>query len=346
MTVLEPYLQILLAKSTLSKEKAEEAMSLIVEQADPHQVAAFLALLKYRGETAEEIAGMVHALERKAFAVSLPYPVLDIVGTGGDMAQTVNISTAAALVAAACGVPVAKHGNRSVSSRSGSADVLEALGIEIEVPPAKVVECLERTNFAFMFAPYYHPSLKKISAIRKGLKLPTVFNLLGPLLNPARAEYALIGVSSLSALELISEVVCLMGHKKRALVYHGCGLDELTPIGTIIAYEISGGDKRRLEIDPQALGFALCQVEDLRGGDAALNASILKEVFSGKKGAIADAIAFTAGAGLMVYGEAATLEEGIQIAQEALQQGKVLDLLEKTKAFSEELQSERRQWIT
>jgi anthranilate phosphoribosyltransferase len=345
-TALEPYLHMLMTKNPLPKEKAEEAMALMVEEADPLPVSAFLALLKYRGETPEEIAGMVQALERKAMPVSLPYPVLDIVGTGGDLAHTVNISTGAAILAAACGVPVAKHGNRSVSSRSGSADVLEALGMEIEVPPAQIHECLHMTNFAFMFAPYYHPCLKKIGAVRRGLKLPTVFNLLGPLLNPAKAEYALIGVASEAALELISQVVLQMANKKRALVYHGCGLDELTSIGPVAAYDITEGKMERLEIDPCALGFAPCTVADLRGGNAVLNASILKEAFAGKESAVADALAFTAGAGLMVFGKASSLGEGIEIARQALREGKALRVLEQGRAFSEKLQAEKRQWIT
>ncbi len=333
-TILEPYLQILLTRATLTQENAERAMNLIIEEADPHQVAAFLAMLKYRGETPEEVAGMVAALEKKALQVTLPYPVLDIVGTGGDLAHTVNISTGAAILAAACGVPVAKHGSRSVSSRSGSADVFEALGLEIEIHPAKVEECLREANIAYLFAPYYHPSLKKIGSIRRGLKLPTVFNMLGPLLNPAKAEHLLIGVASEHALELISQVILRLSHVKRALVFYGCGLDELTPLGPVVAYEICDGKRHRLAIDPRALGFSPCTLEDLQGGDAVMNASILQEVFAGRPGAIADALSFTAGAGLWIYGRAPSLIDGIQVARDALKEGKALQTLEKLRAYS------------
>jgi anthranilate phosphoribosyltransferase len=341
--MLTPYLQLLQIKPHLTKEEAEAAMSIILQEAQPHQTAAFLAILKYRGETAEEVAGMVKALEKKALPVGLSFPVLDIVGTGGDLANTVNISTGSAILAAACGIPIAKHGNRSVSSQSGSADVLEALGIEIEVFPKDLEKCLQEANIAFMFAPTYHPSLKKISAIRRGLKLPTVFNILGPLLNPAKAEYALIGVADASNLELISKILLNLGRIKRALVFHGSGLDELTTLGPIIAYEIHHTQMTRLEIDPLALGFSPCSLKDLQGGNAQKNASILKEIFSCKKGgAIADALIFNAGAALYIFNKASSLNKGVQIARKALQGKKAVHVLQKWKNFSKKLREKRQ----
>ena len=331
--MLKHYLQLLLSAQHLKQEEAEAAMQIILEGADPHQTAAFLAILKYRGETAEEVAGMVRALQKKALPVEPPFSVLDIVGTGGDLANSVNISTGSALLAAACGIPIAKHGNRSVSSRCGSADVLEALGLAIKVPPRSVRHSLEEVNIAFMYAPYYHPCLKSVAPIRKGLKLPTVFNILGPLLNPAQAEYALIGVPNESTLELISKAILLLGNKKRALVFHGCGLDELTSLGPIKACAIHKGRVSRLDIDPAALGFPPCSLEDLRGGDAPLNASILQEVFAGRQGPVADALILNAGAAVWIFERASSLLEGVQVARAALQEGKALDLLEKWKKF-------------
>lgn len=337
--MLKSYLLQLLDKRTLSAQEAEAAMRIILTDADTAQTAAFLAILKYRGETVDEIVGMVRALEDHAIAVKLPCPTLDIVGTGGDLAHTVNISTGSAILAAACGVPIAKHGNRSVSSRSGSADVLEAMGLKLELSPELLSQCLVETNIAFMYAPYYHPALKKLGQIRRALKFPTLFNLLGPLLNPAKAEYALIGVSQESFVELTAKVLVKLGHIKRALVFHGCGLDELTPLGPLKAYDIYEGQIKSFEIDPVALGFATCSLEDLQGGDAELNAAILNEVFTGRPSAVADALAFNAGAGLWIYGRAGTLEEGIQMAKEALAQGAALKVLEKWKHFNSTLTS-------
>jgi len=312
------------SKTPLTRAEASAAMNEILDGADPHQVAAFLAILKYRGETAEEIAGMVDVLQKRALPVSLPSPLIDIVGTGGDGAHTVNISTGAAILAAACGLPVAKHGNRSVSSRSGSADLLEAFGVDIEAPPEKYFEA---ANFAFLYAPYYHPSFKALAPIRKGLKVPTIFNLLGPLLNPAKAEYLLIGTASEAALELLSDAAMHL-QVNRALIFHGCGLDELTPLGKVIAYEIRSGEKRRLEIDPAELGFLPCTLDELRGGEAAMNASILKEVFAGGgRRAIADALVFTAGAALSLFG--CSLPEGIEEARKVLNEGRALKTLTK-----------------
>ncbi|NGX37068.1 MAG: Anthranilate phosphoribosyltransferase [Chlamydiae bacterium] len=340
--MLTTHLHQLLNQSSLTQEEAESAMNSILEGADPLQTAAFLAILRYRGETVEEVTGMVKALEKKAVSAQLPHPTLDIVGTGGDLASTVNISTGSAILAAACGIPIAKHGNRSVSSRSGSADVLEALGIQIEVPPDQLAESLQELNIAFMYAPFYHPSLKKVGPIRRGLRFPTVFNILGPLLNPAKSEYALIGVAKENALELVAKVILQCGVIKRALVFHGCGLDELTSLGPITAYHVHEGNIKKLEIDPVALGFSPCSLQDLQGGDASLNARILKEVFAGKDCPVADALILNAGAALWIFGRAPSLEEGIRIARSVLKAGKALSLLEKWETFSRKVKLMRK----
>jgi len=326
----------------LEREESANALCAILDGAiDGVLIASFLTALTAKGETADEMTGFIDAMISRATTFSIGPSAIDIVGTGGDLANTVNISTGAAILAAACGIPIAKHGNRSVSSLSGSADVLEALGLEIEIPPEKLGECLHEVNMAFMFAPYYHASLKKLSAVRKALKFPTVFNLLGPLLNPAKAEYALIGVSQESTLELMSEVILQLGSIKRALVFHGSGLDELTPLGKISAYLIDECQMTRLEIDPRDLGFTPCSLADLQGGNAALNASILKEVFAGKTGAVADALAFTAGAALWIFNRASSIQEGIRIARRALHEGRALQVLERWALFSRKLKGDR-----
>jgi anthranilate phosphoribosyltransferase len=338
---ITPYLNQILQDSTLSSQEAEAAMNQILEGCDPCQTASFLTLLKYRGETPEEIAGMVQALEKRALPAPLSKPVLDIVGTGGDMASTVNISTGAAILAAACGISVAKHGNRSVSSKSGSADVLEALGVEIETPPENLDTCLQEANMAFMYAPSYHPSLKALTPVRKALKLPTVFNLLGPLLNPAKAEFALIGVAQQTNLELMSKALLQIGTIKRALVFHGSGLDELTPIGIVSAYLIDKGVMTQIQINPSNFGFEPCNLADLQGGDAQTNAAILREVFAGKKCAIADALILTAGAALWIFHRCTTLEEGVNIARKVLEDGKALTQLEQLSCSSRSPKSKK-----
>jgi anthranilate phosphoribosyltransferase len=335
------FIELILSKQSLTMQEMQTAMEFALTGTDPHQIAVFLAILKHRGETVDELLGMKRAIEQRAQLVDISFPVLDIVGTGGDGANTVNISTGAAILTAACGIPIAKHGSRSFSSRSGSADVLEALGIHIEVPPHKVNESLRAANLVFLFAPYYHPGLKHLSAIRRGLKFPTAINLLGPLLNPARAPYSLIGVSSMQALELISQVVQKDQSKKRTLVFHGKGLDELSPLGTVTAYEIQGGKRTKHDLDPQALGFAPCELKDLQGGDAVTNAAILHEVFAGKQSAVADAIVFNAGAALWIFGMAGTIQEGIERAKYYQTKGKGLETLNKWKAFSESLKEKQ-----
>ncbi|MBA3721957.1 MAG: anthranilate phosphoribosyltransferase [Parachlamydiaceae bacterium] len=339
--MLKSYLQLLMSKVHLTKDESENAMNIIIDDADSHQIAAFLAILKYREVTSSEVIGMATALQKKALPVKFSFPTLDIVGTGGDLANTVNISTGSAILAAACGIPIAKHGNRSVSSRSGSADVLEELEIDIDAAPEDLMHYIQETGIAFMFAPKYHPSLKKIAVIRKGLKIPTVFNFLGPLLNPAKVEYVLIGVANESSLELMAQSVLELGHTKRALVFHGNGLDELTTLGKSVAYQIQDGQMNLLEIDPKSFGFASCVLKDLQGGDACLNASILKDVFAGRKGAIADTLILNAGAAVWIFGRTPSLEEGIEVARKVLQEGGALKVLEKSIEISRKIKSLR-----
>jgi anthranilate phosphoribosyltransferase len=341
------YLDLLMNKTALTREEAQASMAAILDdKAKPHQIAAFLAILKYRGETVEEVVGMLEALEKSGPPIALAACAMDIVGTGGDHAHTVNISTGSAILAAACGIPIAKHGNRAVSSRCGSADVLEALGIEVEMPPHQLNNCIEEVNIAFMFAPFYHPVLQKLKAIRTELNIPTIFNLLGPLLNPAQTPYALIGTATPEALELIAHALCSQGNKKRALVFCGNGLDELSPIGKTVVYDIRDKKIETFEIDPHSLGMALCSRKDLQGGDPSTNATLLEEVFAGRTGPIADALILNAGTALFAYGHSPSILDGVNTARSALRQKKALDVLEKWRAFSRKIKLEKHNAAT
>jgi anthranilate phosphoribosyltransferase len=269
----------LIDREDLSEDEARGALEALVSGAEPCQTAAFLVLLRAKGETAAEIAGLARAMRGLGVPVSTGYDVLDIVGTGGDGIGSVNISTGATVVAAAAGARVAKHGNRSVSSLCGSADVLEALGVAIDLGPAGVKRCVDEAGVGFMFAPMFHPAMKAVVPVRKALKVRTAFNMLGPMLNPADAAYGLVGVYSTSISHLMADALIRLGVKK-ALVVHSAGLDELTPMAPADIVEVSaGGVKRSYMLEPKDLGIPRCEVEDLKGGDAALNARILMASF-------------------------------------------------------------------
>jgi len=316
----------------LEFEEAKEGIEGILTSADPVQAGAFLALLRAKGETPTEVAGMAQTMRKHLIPVKTEQPVLDIVGTGGDKAHTVNISTGAALVAAACGVPVAKHGNRSVSSQCGSADVLEELGVRIHLTPDEVAQSIQEVGFGFMFAPLFHPAMKAIAPIRKSLKIRTIFNILGPLLNPAQAQYCMVGVFHPSLVDLVAHTFQKVG-VKRSFVFHGCGLDEITPIGEAKGVLVEKGRLTPVTITPKQS----CSLEDLVGGTAEQNAKMLENVFDGKPGPLADTLALNAGVGLWVYGAASSPNEGVEKAQAALNNGSVRRLLNSCVAFSKEV---------
>ena len=276
-------------------------------ECDPLQISAFLVLLRAKGENSVELSSLVRVMRSHALPVASPggRPLLDIVGTGGDGHDTVNISTAAAVVCAACGVSVGKHGNRSVSSKSGSADVLEELGV-VMLAPEHIGRCIEEAGVAFMFAPKFHPAMKHVVPVRKALKVRTVFNILSPLINPANAQRLCLGVYHPDLLDLYGEVLVALDVEK-ALVVHCCGLDELAPIGVAEAIEVTRGEGMvRRKIDCTAMGLKKCEILDLKGGDCKRNAEILRDVFAGGQmdSAITETIALNAGAGLYVYGSA------------------------------------------
>ncbi|EFN52082.1 hypothetical protein CHLNCDRAFT_27114, partial [Chlorella variabilis] len=329
-------LEVLMQRQDLSEQQTSEALQALVAGAEPTQMAAFLVLLRAKGETAEEIAGLAKAMRALSIPVHTSYDgkcwVLDIVGTGGDGIGSVNISTGATVVAAAAGAKVAKHGNRSVSSLCGSADVLEALGVAVELGPGGVSLCLEEAGVGFMFAPTYHPAMKTVVPVRKSLRVRTAFNLLGPMLNPADAAYGLVGVYSTSVSHLMADALQASGMRlgvKKALVVHSSGLDELTPMGPADVVEVTQQGKHSYSLEPIELGIPRCEVADLAGGDAALNARILMDAFGGARGPVADALNLNAGVALAAATLAADAKEGVAMAQDAQRSGRAGDTMRK-----------------
>lgn len=312
-------------QESLSEKECEKAFEALVSEDHFEEGKCFLKHLSEKGETAEELKGLVHVMQKKMRTVIVDEEVLDIVGTGGDGSNSVNISTGAAILAAACGAFVAKHGNRASSSQCGSADVLEELGISLEEDP---IETLARAHITFLFAPHYHPAAKRVAPMRKALGIRTIFNLVGPLLNPARPTYLLLGVAKESLLDLFADVIQTLGVKRSMIVY-GNGMDELTPIGPCQAVLVTPEERKRITIDPQDFGFERCTREDLEGGDAKTNASILIAALKGKKGPIADTLVLNAGVALFVTKRAPSIESGISFARHALESGKGFETLEK-----------------
>ncbi|MGQ0669738.1 MAG: anthranilate phosphoribosyltransferase [Actinomycetota bacterium] len=334
--VITEALARLLEGHDLSRDQSREVMDQIMQgEATPAQIGGFLVALRVKGETAEEIAGCAEAMRQHVLPVRPERrDLIDTAGTGGDGARTLNISTTAGLVAAAAGASVAKHGNRAVSSRSGSADVLEALGFSLDLEPSAIACSIDRFGFGFLFAPAHHPAMRHAGPVRRELATRTVFNILGPLTNPAGASAQLIGVYSAELVPKIAGVLALLG-ARRALVVHGAGgIDELSPAGPSLAYEVKQGDVREGEIDPRELGLPVCSPEDLAGGTPAENAATVRAIFDGARGPKRDAVLLNAAAALMVAGMVGDLREGLALAAEAVDSGAAGERLEELIGFS------------
>ncbi|MDP9434710.1 MAG: anthranilate phosphoribosyltransferase, partial [Actinomycetota bacterium] len=284
----------LLAGASLTQGETAWAMrEIMTGEAAPAQLAAFLVALRAKGETPEEVAGLVDVMLEQAAQVNVPVRAVDTCGTGGDRAGTVNISTMAALVVAGAGVPVVKHGNRAASSASGSADLLEALGVVVDLPPSAVAPCVERTGIAFCFAPVFHPGMRHAAPTRRELGVPTVFNVLGPLSNPARPAAQAVGVSDLRLAPIMARVLAARGVD--ALVFRGeDGLDELTTTGPSRVWVVASGEVAEERFAPGDVGLPTASLADLRGGDAAHNAAVAREVLSGRSGPVRDAVLLNA----------------------------------------------------
>ena len=319
---------------TLGVDEARAAMGSVMDgEATPAQLAALMVALRMRGETTDELAGFASAMRERVTRVQAPEGAIDTCGTGGDGSNTFNISTAAAIVVAAAGVPVAKHGNRAMTSRCGSADVLEALGISTDLGPAEAAASLRDHNFAFLFAQIYHPAMKHAGPTRREIGVRTAFNLLGPMTNPAGARRQLLGVGSASAAPKLAEVLRLLG-SERALVVHGDGLDELPLDGRGVIYDVRPEGVTRHEVVARDLGLAAASVAALAGGTPAENAAILESILAGgEAGPKRDVVLLNSAAAFMVSGRAPNLAEGIELAAATIDDGAPTALLADLRAF-------------
>jgi anthranilate phosphoribosyltransferase len=303
----------------------------------PPMAGALLSALRTKGVTASEVRGFAGAMSALARKPALPAALdaIDIVGTGGDGSSSLNLSTGAALLAAACGLPVVKHGNRSISSRCGSADLIEALGLVLPLDEMSAARYFDATGFTFLFAPYYHPAMKALAPIRAALGIRTVFNLLGPLTNPAAPRYRLIGAYDAGTAELIAGTLAGMPIERAWVVHGAAGWDEATPIGPFVAFDVRQGAVQRREIDPRQFGIARCEPGELAGGDAAANLSALLDVFEGRdRGPHYSALALQAGIALFVAGRAASVAAGIDAARAAIDGGAANEWLRRLRRFA------------
>jgi anthranilate phosphoribosyltransferase len=336
--VIQETISRLLDGHDLSRAEANEAMNEIMRgDATQAQIAGFLVALRAKGETADEIAGCAEAMREHVLQVRPQRTdLVDIVGTGGDGANTFNISTAAALVAAAGGAAIAKHGNRAASSASGSADVLEALGFRLDVPPERIERSIDELGFGFLFAQAHHPAMRHAAPVRRELATRTVFNVLGPLTNPAGARALMLGVYSPGLTRTLAEALVQL-NASRAYVVHGAGgIDELSPCGPNLVCEIENGAVRQYELDPRDLGVERCDPGELRGGDPGTNARALRDVLAGADGGHRSAVLLNAAGGIAAAGHARDLREGLEVARRAIDSGAAAERLDELVAFTQE----------
>ncbi len=319
----------LIQKKDLSFEEAKRVMDEIMSgNATEVQMSAYLTALALKGETIDEITGSAAGMRQHCIKLLHDKEVLEIVGTGGDRSDSFNISTTASFVISAAGVPVAKHGNRAASSRCGAADCLEALGVNITIPPEKSAALLEKINMCFLFAQNYHIAMKYVAPVRRELGFPTVFNILGPLSNPAGATMEVMGVYDRSLVEPLARVMKNLGVKSGMVVYGQDGLDEISLSASTTICEIKDGDFSTYTITPEQFGFPMCQKEDLKGGSPEENAMITKKILNGQKGAKRNAVVLNAAAGLYVAKKADTLQQAVALAQELIDSKKAKAQLE------------------
>jgi anthranilate phosphoribosyltransferase len=331
------HLSKLVRGEDLSEAEAQRAMETIMrDEATPSQIAGFIVALRVKGETVDEIAGLARTMRALAtpIAVDNPGELLDTCGTGGDGSGSFNISTLAAIVAAACGARVAKHGNRAASSRCGSADVLEALGVKIDLPPPAVAGCIREVGIGFLFAPIFHPSFRFAAVPRRELGVRTVFNVLGPLCNPAGARRQAMGVSEAHLAPRMADVLVRLG-VERAIVFHAEGLDELSTAGPSLVIELFDGQRREYQLDPAALGLSCSSPDDVRGGGAAENARIVREILGGANGPKRDVVLLNASAALRAAGLARDWKEGLGLAAEAIDSGEAAEVLDRWAGLSQ-----------
>ncbi len=334
MTIKEA-IAVLINKKSLSETEMAQCMDEIMGgTATDAQIGSFLTALRLKGESIDEITGAAKVMRERSIKISAPVGAIDTCGTGGDSSGTFNISTASAIVVAACGVPVAKHGNRSVTSKAGSADVLEALGVKIDLRPEQVERCLYETGFGFLFAPNFHPAMRHAAQARREIGIRTIFNILGPVTNPAGTKRQIIGIFSPNLTEPIARVLKNL-RSERALVVHGLeGLDELSLLDKTQVSELRDGIISTYCIEPSVAGLNKSPIEAVLGGDRDTNAEIIMSVLEGAKGAPRDIVLYNAAAALMVADRASDLREGVRIAEEAIDSKKALEKLQEIIRFT------------
>ena len=322
-------------RENLSYETAEAVMNEIMEgKASEIQMAAYLAAMSVKGETIEEITASAAGMRKHCVRVLHDMEALEIVGTGGDRSDSFNISTTAAIVISAAGIPVAKHGNRASSSKSGSADVLETLGVDITVPPEKALYLLKTINLCFLFAQNYHISMKYVAPVRRELGIRTIFNILGPLVNPAGANMELLGVYDADLIEPMAKVLCNLGVKRGMVVYGQDGLDEISLSSPTSVCELKDGYIKSYVIEPEQFGFSRCKKEDIVGGTPQENAKITRDILSGVKGPKRDAVLLNSAAAILIARPEITFKEGIGIAADVIDSGKAMEQLERLISLS------------
>ncbi|WP_417709267.1 anthranilate phosphoribosyltransferase [Roseibium aggregatum] len=320
---------------SLSPEEAREAFEVILSgSATPSQLGGFLMALRVRGESIAEVTGAVATMRSKMIPVKAPAKAIDIVGTGGDNSGSYNISTCTALVVAGCGVPVAKHGNRSLSSKSGAAEALAELGVNIDIDAKKISDCINRAGIGFMFAPLHHAAMKHVGPTRMELGTRTIFNLLGPLTNPAGVKRQMVGVFARKWVEPLAEALRELGSEKAWVVHGSDGMDEITTTGPTFVSELSNGTIRSFEISPEDVGLAVSDPKDLKGGLPSENAKALRDVLAGAQNAYRDVVLFNAAASLLVADKVQTLKDGVEMAAQSIDSGSAADTLEKLVAAS------------
>lgn len=337
--ILKTGIHQLMCKQNLDQNICQEALNaMLQENANPLQSAAFLVLLRAKNETADEILGFIQALREKMIPVPSTHRLLDIVGTGGDKQNTINISTGSAILAASCGVKIAKHGNRAVSSLTGSADVLEAMGINIMLDATTITACIDKIGIGFCYSPLFHPAFLQLKKLRRELNVPTTLNILGPLLNPTCPEHLILGTFDKQLLPLLAKTVLKIGIK-RAVIVHGCGLDEISCLGPNRLIEVTAEETKEKILEPQTFGLSRCQIDDLRGRDPVYNAQLLLDSLSGAKSQrcriIAETLILNAAVALNVYGIQHSLQDAVDQAYNSLYNGSALHLLQTWIKFSQ-----------
>jgi anthranilate phosphoribosyltransferase len=329
MSDFKPFIAKVASGQSLSFDEARQAFEIVMSgEATPAQIGGFLMAMRVRGETVDEISGAVATMRAKMLPVEAPADAIDIVGTGGDVSGSYNISTCSAFVLAGAGVPVAKHGNRALSSKSGAADTLMALGIDIDIGPKEIASCIREAGVGFMFAPRHHSAMKHVGPARVELGTRTIFNLLGPLSNPAGVKRLMVGVFSPEWVEPVASVLKALG-AEAAWVVHGDGLDEVTTAGSTKVAQLRDGAIELFTVTPEAAGLPRADFADLRGGDAAHNALALRSVLAGEKSPYRDIVLMNAAAALLVAGRVASLADGVGIAAQSIDSGKAEQALER-----------------